>query len=301
MRLSLIDQQKALDYIIEQGRSLEKAWAQKFQTGFWEEEVIRALVGFHNVDGGFGNGLEADIRLPASSPIATTIGLQHLERLDHLQSAQEMIQKAISYLESSFDKINERWYAVPRAVNDYPHAFWWKVYDNGLSWIDHHWGNPSAEIIGYLHKYKHYVKDLPVDSLTDKALHHLKALTSFESEHEVYCYVRFFRMHPDLLTPPVKRQMKKAVNQLVHTKPSDWKNYVPMPLKFVPSPDSPNYGMLHRNLDYFVHQLTHDHFIEPSWEWNDYLEDWEQAKREWSAVLTLEALEYLELFDRLER
>jgi hypothetical protein len=136
-------------------------------------------------------------------------------------------------------------------VNHYPHAFWWTVQEDGMSWIDHHWGNLSAEIIGYLSHYKSKVKKLNVDKLLDQAINHLLQLKNFESEHEIYCYLRMFK------------------------------------LLFVHSPFSETFDIpseeININLDYFIEQLENDGKISLNWKWNDYFDVWGtcQSRMDW--------------------
>ncbi|MFD1019994.1 hypothetical protein [Thalassobacillus hwangdonensis] len=299
------DYHASLQFIIKEGRTLEKMKAKHLLHGEREEEIIRALASYQNEDGGFGHGLEPDFRLPASSPLATSVALQTLIHHDHLPSARIMIKEAIRYLERSFHADRSGWYAVPPEVNDYPHAFWWTVHENGMSWIDAHWGNPSAEIIGYLLRYKNMVTELPIDELERIALNHLMNLQTFESEHEIYCYLRFFRLHPELRSPTIDEQLERAVKQQIRYDQEAWKDYVPSPMKFIQHPGESLLGIpveeINKNLDFLADRLKESHCIEPTWEWNDYKEDWEKAKMEWSAILTLEAIDQLRSYERIQK
>ncbi|WP_079477871.1 hypothetical protein [Halobacillus salinus] len=258
--------QEARRFIQSHGRDLEAAVLTEDAHG-----IIQALAPYQNEDGGFGNGLESDIRLPHSSAIATSVALQHLKEIDTYDQADTMIQKAVVYLERTFDQQRQGWFAVPPEVNDYPHAFWWSVHENGQSWIDANWGNPSAELIGYLLRYRTYTESLPVDQLIDQAIGHFLSLEAFESEHELYCYRRLFTMHPELYSEPCRNQMKRAVEQVIVRNEEQWKNYVPFPLKFKPAPQSLDVGLtdqdVQQNLDYFVDALEKETHITPPWTW----------------------------------
>ncbi|MFC0525073.1 hypothetical protein ACFFGV_15945 [Pontibacillus salicampi] len=293
----------AMDFILEKGRPLEKSLFQyEFNNGS-AEEVLKALKSYQNEDGGFGNGLEADFRLKASSPMATSVALQHLVRLADHPQADEMITLAIQYLEYTFLEERQGWLAVPPEVNDYPHAFWWSVHDNGMSWIDENWGNPSAELIGYLHLFEDKVQVLQVPKLVDQAVQHLLELKTFESEHEMYCYLRLLAMVPAQRTEKVERQLTKAVQSLVKLDRENWEKYVPFPLKFIPTPEANHFGIpafkVEDNLDFFIDKLEEHGRITPPWEWTTDLDVWEQAKQEWSGTLTLGALISLRTFNRL--
>ncbi|MBA2175178.1 hypothetical protein H0266_09760 [Halobacillus locisalis] len=285
--------------IEKEARTLEVAHLNKD-----DQAIIDALKQYQNDDGGFGHGLESDIRLPHSSAIATSVALQHLAPLDRHKEVEEMIQRAITYLEQTFDHERQGWFAVPKEVNEYPHAFWWSVHENGKSWIDDNWGNPSAELIGYLLKYPSFTDQLDFHRLVDQSLQHFMALETFESEHELYCYQRFFTMHPSYYSDSLQTQMKKAVQQVVVTDEEEWSNYVPFPLKFKPSPGELEVGVkegdIDANLDYFVDVLENEKQVTPPWSWNRDEDVWPVAKQEWQGVLTLEVLTYLQNYERIE-
>ncbi|MFD2923495.1 hypothetical protein [Halobacillus naozhouensis] len=296
-RLSEPHYKRAADWILEHGRELEKARMKQLIQGGHEQDIVTALSAFQNEDGGFGNGLEADIRMPHSSPIATSVAMQLLVELEDNPQADQMIHTALGYLENQFGRKRQGWYAVPPEVNQYPHAFWWTVHDDGMSWIDHHWGNPSAEIIGYLLRYRNAVTHLNVDHLVKQCMDYFMNLTAFESEHEIYCYQRLFNLHPDLLTQEASDQLQRAVQSLVVYDQEKWQNYVAFPLKFAAVPRHSQLGIptskIEENLQFITEQLENDPFIEPPWEWNDYMDSWGHAKTEWRGVLTFEALQWL--------
>ncbi|MRG86069.1 hypothetical protein [Salinibacillus xinjiangensis] len=296
--------QGATNWILKNGRPLEQATIKHSFMDGTTESILNALEKYQNENGGFGHGLEADFRLPDSSSLATTVAMQHLIHFGQLEKADEMITKAIQYFEQSYNEKRGGWYAVPEAVNDYPHAFWWTVHEDGMSWIDHNWGNPSAEIIGYLVKYQTKVQQLDVKKLLDQAINHLLSLEKFESEHEIYCYIRLFHLCPEYETAKVKQQLERAATSLVQYESSKWKEYVPSPLKFVHTPGGNSYGIpleeVNKNLNYLVEQLETNGVLKPNWEWNDNLDVWEQAKEEWTGVLTLDTLETLRRFGRID-
>jgi hypothetical protein len=66
------------DFILRQGRLLERRLFATCFEGAPAAGVVDALRGFRNEDGGFGHGLEPDKRCPASLPIDVEIALQAL-------------------------------------------------------------------------------------------------------------------------------------------------------------------------------------------------------------------------------
>lgn len=267
-------------------------------------DIVQELKMYQNDDGGFGHGLEPDFWMKESSAMATSIGLSHLTLIDHDSDAKEMIKKAIAYLEATFDGDRFGWFAVSEKVNDYPHAPWW-TFDktHGQTMIDDNWGNPTAELIGYLIRYKRYVKTLNIHELIEYAITHYTNESKLESEHEVYCYIRLYHELDKKGRLKLYPRVQEAVAHLINPEMDQWTNYVPMPLNFI-EPDSEEtfeIGVqdLHLNLDYFIDKLDANGCIEPVWSWDDYMSEWIVSKEHWTGILTLQVLRKLKQFNRM--
>lgn len=297
--------EKCQKYIMEKGRALEQHLFINYFIEPCELDIINDLKKYQNTDGGFGNGLESDFTLPYSSPMATSIGLRYLSRYDNQEEAIIMIKKAIAYLENVYIPERKGWFAVPREVNDFPHALWWN-YDEEkeMTIIDTYWGNPSAELIGYLYKYREYVTNLDVDYLLEYAIDNINSREVFESQHEIYCYMDLYHNLPEELADRLENTLEKAIRQLANTHVEEWKDYVPKPLDFIDNPNK-TYGIdeeyINTNLDYYIDNIIKDNMIVPNWAWNDYEEQWEAAKVEWTALITFNALYILDKFNRIEK
>ncbi|MBZ9687412.1 hypothetical protein G9F72_013855 [Clostridium estertheticum] len=285
-------------------RPLEKSIFNYYFNNSSVDDILGSLEAFQNLDGGFGKGIEPDFKLIESSPMATSIGLRYLSKLDNSDKAQTMIAKAIEYLESTFDSNRNGWYSVPSNVNSYPHAPWWEFKnDINMTVIDYSWGNPTAELIGYLYKYKEYLNNLDIYSLKNYAISNLNKRTEFNSEHEIFCYIHMYNVLDEEFSSQIENTLKLAVSQLVNITQSEWINYVPTPLKFI-NIDSMNFFGIERkfidqNLDYLIDKLVKNGKILPAWQWDKYLEEWEIAKIEWMGILTLDALLSLRKFKRI--
>jgi hypothetical protein len=291
-------------YMNTEARPLEKSIFNYYFNGSSGDDILDSLETFQNLDGGFGQGIEPDFKLIHSSPMATSIGLRHLSMLDNSDRAQAIIAKAVEYLETTFDSDRNGWYSVPSSVNNYPHASWWEFRDDiNMTVIDYSWGNPTAELIGYLYKYKKYLNKLDVYSLVNYAITKLNKVTEFNSEHEIFCYIRMYNSIDEEFAKQIEKSLKLAASQLVNINQSDWTNYVPTPLKFIEKNSKNFFGVEHKsieyNLDYLVDRLEEKGKIFPTWCWDKYLEKWEIAKNEWIGILTLEALLSLLKFDRI--
>jgi len=303
-KLSKIIFEQLNRYMDTEARPLEKSIFNYYFNDSSGDNILDSLEAFQNTDGGFGKGIEPDFKLIKSSPMATTIGLRYLSKLDNSDRAQNMIAKAVEYLETTFDSNRNGWYSVPSNVNNYPHAPWWEFRnDINMTVIDYSWGNPTAELIGYVYKYKKYLNNLDIYSLRNYAITNLNKRTEFNSEHEIISYIHMYNALDEEFSSQIVDTLKLAVSKLVNINQSEWINYVPTPLKFI-NLDSKNFfgiecKYIDQNLDYVIERLEEDGKILPTWQWDKYLEEWEFAKSEWMGILTLEALLSLLKFSRI--
>jgi hypothetical protein len=300
-------QARAKAFIYEQGRPLEqRLYAYYFEKGT-AEDVLTELARFQNTDGGFGNGLEPDLRLPDSSVITTTVGLQVLRDLGALED-HPLVRGAMRYLLETYDPEIEAWPIIPPNVDDAPHAPWWAYSEN----LAEGWGgflaNPRAEIVGYLYDYAGLVPKELLEHLSDAALSHLASMPDRIEMHDLLCYLRLIetRTLPDKARDKILCKLTKAVNLVVDRDPSSWGSYGIKPLDVATSPDSPLAEMLadeiELNLDYAIDQQQPDGSWAPTWSWGDaYSKAWEEAKREWSGHLTVRTLKVLQNFGRLDK
>lgn len=292
------------EYMINETRPLERAVFNFYFNNSDGEDLLDALEGFQNIDGGFGHGIEPDFKLIESSPMGTSIGLRYLNLVDSNERAQKMIAMSIKYLENTFDNDRNGWYSVPCKVNDYPHAPWWEFkYDINMTVIDYSWGNPTAEIIGYLYKYRQYLNKIDIYSLLDYAVNSFNERTEFKSEHELFCYIRLYNILNDEYRNMLEKPIERAISELININESEWTNYVPAPLRFINFNSKNYFGIedeyINQNLDYIIDKFEENGKLLPTWQWGVYLEHWEISKKEWIGILTFEGLLSLLKFDRL--
>jgi hypothetical protein len=297
---------EASESIKKYARPLErKIYEKNFLDGS-SKEVLDELKKYRNKDGGFGHGIESDFRLPYSSPMATSVGVRLLSEIDELKETKDYIRLAVNYLETAFNKERNGWFAVSKEVNDFPHTPWWHYNEEErMTVIDKSWGNPSAEIIAYLYKYRKYVKNLDIDSLVEFAIKYLEDKEEFNSEHEIYCYLKLYEVLPEEQQKRLEKRITAAVSQVIQYNDEKWKEYVPTPLDFVNSPDKCRYGVkesgIENNLDFLIKQLDKHGKIIPSWGESFYKEGFKPAYNEWMAVLTLNALIVLHKYGRIDK
>lgn len=295
---------KASESIMKYGRPLEKTLFERYFRGGSAENILIELKKFHNKDGGFGHGIESDFRLPYSSPMATSVGIRLSSQIDEIIEAKEMIKAAIRYLEIAFDRERNGWFAVSEEINKFPHAPWWH-YDKekGMTIIDRNWGNPTAEILAYIYKYREYVKKLDVNRLVEYAVHYIENKEKFDSENELFCYIKLYEVLPKELQKRLEKRIAFAIEQVIIYDEKKWHEYIPRPVDFVKGLDSNRFGILeskiYDNLEFIIRQLELDGKINPPWGKSFYNEDLKDAYDEWIGVLTFKDLTILDIFKKI--
>jgi len=297
---------KARAFIHELARPLEKAtFAREFEDGS-VDAIFEALASFQNADGGFGRALEPDFRLPDSSVLATTVGLQVLREYD-AGVDHPLVQGAMRYLMSTYDAENEVWPIIPPTADSAPHAPWWGYSDD----IADSWGgflaNPRAEIVGYLRDYAELVPDDLRNLLTEAMLVHIERHADGIQMFDLHCYVRLLetkRLQSTVRTSLMDK-LGPVVDRLVATDAAAWEEYVLAPLEIVDRPESPFADQLAdavaENLDFAISRQAENGAWEPKWSWGDsFPEVWAQAKLDWSGVITVRMLKIINRFGRLE-
>lgn len=293
-------------FLKENARELEKYLFEYYFYGGSSSNIIAELKKYQNDDGGFGHGLEADIRQPLSSPIVTSVGVRLLSEFDDEKEAKETIKSAIVYFESTFNEQRKGWFALTNEVNNYPHAPWWH-YDEeeGMTIIDKNWGNPSAEILAYLYKYRQFASKLDIDYLVEFAVQYIENKEQFASEHELFCYLKLFEVLPEELKNRLSKRIAIGISQVIEYDKGKWHEYVPKPLDFVPSPEKYMFGVeeakIAENLDFYIELLESKGLIIPPWGDIFYQGDFQPAYNEWKGVLTLKVLKSLDDYGRIAK
>jgi len=300
--LSLNEIQKAKTYIFKNCREMEKARYNYLFDNSTKDGILFELLKYQNEDGGFGNGLEPDFLLPLSSPLATSIAFQVFEEIGYPEN--HSIEKAVQYLEKTFVEERKGWFAVPKEVNNYPHAVWWNWdIKTKQTVIDQSWGNPTAELLGYLYRYRKFLKKLKIDPLVDKAITYFNGKNEYKSEHEVYCFMRLYKNLDDDKASKLKQKLCEATNKLVTYDLEKWGSYTPQPIHFS---DSPNFFLsetvkdgINSNLDFLIRSQNEQGVWSPNWIWHQYESEWPSSKKNWEGILTIRNLKILKNFNRI--
>lgn len=292
----------------EYARELERYLFEYYFEEGSSENVVEELKSFQNDDGGFGKAIESDFRQPNSSPMSTSIGIGILSEIEETKESKAIIKSAIEYLESTFNENRNGWYALTKEVNNHPHAPWWHFNEvEGMTAIDKNWGNPSAEILAYLYRYREYLNKIDINYLIEYAVQYIDNKTKFESENELFCYIGLFEVLPNELKDKLTNKIADGISQVIEYDQTKWSEYLPLPLDFVPSPEKARFGVndhkIDENLDYYIKLLesSNGKLINPPWGDSFYQYDLKPAYNEWMGVLTLKILMVLDNYNRIER
>jgi len=293
---------RAARFLREQARPLEAALYRHGFEGASGEPAREALAAFQNADGGFGRGLEPDLRTPSSSALATARALLLLADLqvagDHPQ-----VRAACGYLERTRDVERWTWRIVPEDAGAHPHAPWWG--DAGLEErFGHFLVNPRAAVVAGLLHFEDAAEESWLGEVAEDAV---RAVETRELDmHELEASLALLEA-PGLAVGSrarVRAACEEAATRLVETDPEAWWGYALQPVRVAPRPDSPLHHLfadvVHANLDVLIERQGEDGAWSPPWRWDAFPEAWAEARREWQGVLTLEALESLRAYGRIE-
>ena len=304
-RLTQAAFQRAKTFVLENGRDLDRALlAYHFADGT-ADAVLAALAAYQNEDGGFGHGLEPDLRTPASSVIATTVAFQSCRSLGVL-GEHPLVQRGVAYLLETYDATRQVWPIIPPEVEDAPHAPWWD-YASSEAGFGGFLVNPRVEIVGYLHDYSAAVPANLLGALTTAVFEHLDSLPDEVEMHDLICFVSLAETEalPQELKDRIWSKLGVAAEHSVAREPEQLTGYVLKPLYVVSSPEAPLAEQcaaeVAMNLDFEIEQQGADGAWSPNFSWGDqHPEAWEIAKREWQARITLKNLRVIRDFNRIE-
>jgi hypothetical protein len=302
--------ERARRFLDTTARPIDRALFERRFQGAPAERVLAALAPYQNDDGGFGHGLEPDLRTPASSALATGIGLRLLDEMG-CDGNHPMVRRAVRYLVETYDGSSNVWRVIPGNANEHPHAPWW--HDDGTSLartFDGYRIIPRAEIVGLLHRYSALVSPSWLNDTTEHAVAYVESVARLGTgggDDLLYAIMLAETQElPERFKARLIARIRRVIPEVVVRDPDKWNSYCIMPLKIAPSPQSLAAALLEDvlpiNLDYLIERQAADGAWEPTWSWGElYPEAWKEAKREWRGSLTLDALTTLRAYDRIDR
>jgi hypothetical protein len=194
------------EFIFKNGRLIERRLFSFFFENGNKDDVIKALLVYQNLDGGFGNGIEPDILCPDSSAIGAETAMFYLDLLDHVDN--EITDQLYNWI---IKGQNEEGYInhPPKNMYDYPFQKWWNGPDTlrifSLSGFLKKWGLGDSVFFGkvknlytnsslpmefeiYDYPYFIYLKYVGEDKEEKKMLQHIidQFPSIFEKNQEHY-------------------------------------------------------------------------------------------------------------------
>ena len=188
--------------------------------------VLTSLEAYRNSDGGFGNGLEPDKRVPDSQPIDQEFALHILHQIG---AAPEAAGGVNDFLETVTTEEGGVPFSLPGA-SAFPHAPWWKSEPNPPARI-----NPTASLVGLLHAL--HCEHPWRQRAEDYAWQNIEATDTTEV-HDLMAILVFLEHHPD------RERAMRAFERLAPTIVAQTaldpaaEGYVKKPLEWAPTPDS---------------------------------------------------------------
>jgi len=296
--------ERARRFVAAHGRALEAARLRLHFDGAPATVALAELARYQNADGGFGQALEPDLRIGASSALGTSIAFQVLREIG-APSAPEMTSPAIAYLLRTCDRAPLSWRLVPEVYTEVPQAPWWNQagVERGMRRFEL---NPSAELQGYLCEHGQLVPPELLAALGERVLTELAGRQRIIM-HDFLCCQRLLATAglEDGLRASLLGELLRLLPTAVSVEPAQWAGYSLRPLQVADRPDSPFYAPLRQavatNLDYEIATQQEDGSWALTWSWAaQYPDAWPQAAREWAGMVIVEKLLSLHAFGRIE-
>jgi len=294
--LSRPSYQRACDWLRAHARPLERArFAREFE-GAPSAPALEALAAFRNADGGFGRALEPDLRMDASSALATATALDVLRELG-CDDTEPLVRDALAWVVARFDPEVPGWRYVPSDVDSFAGAPWWAWALHGPGGPWDHLVNPGGRFLSHLSHWRGLAPRPLVESLGRAFEKHVTALTAEVGGDSLHYAA-------EVDDPATRARLRELAVACVIRDPAAWASYCAKPLKLAPLPDSPLAACLVSetalNLDWEIDRQQADGSWLPNWDWQGaHPEAWPRARREWQGEITLRTLRSLRAYGRI--
>lgn len=218
--------------------------------------------------------------------------------------SDDVVRRGVSYFVSTYDAERKGWTTVSNEVNDAPHAPCWQYNEDGTALDQTGWGNPSAEIVGYLHKYSGLVPAGLLSEVTEQAQNNVEALPGAIDTYSMFCFLRMLDTIPETTKSPLLGNLKTSA-RLGLDSDHNWPGTGAELLWYAPSPDS---YLAETMAAEIVSQLDEEIAKQADygawflyWTWGgQYEEAWAPTEREWKGYLTVQTLKVLRAYVRIE-
>ncbi|MFW9820898.1 MAG: hypothetical protein ACFFE5_14920 [Candidatus Thorarchaeota archaeon] len=186
---------KIKEFIFRNGRLLERKLFSYFFENGSINEVIKALVPYQNLDGGFGNGIEPDLLCPDSTAIGAETAMYIFDLLEDIDN--DIIEQLFNWI---IKEQNEEGYInhPPKNIYNYPFQKWWDGPDKlrilAISGLLQKWGYKDANLF--------------------KKVKHFYSSSSLPKEFSFYEYPYFIYLKYLGESTNEKETFKQIINQL---------------------------------------------------------------------------------------
>ena len=210
-----------------------------------------------------------------------------------------MVKKGIDYLVKNYQPRFKGWIFFPPEVDTVPRAIWWNYEENEKNIYT---ANPSAEIVGYLARYRELVPEKIFLEASKAAIEFLDNNIDNLSMHEIFCYQR---MADAYMKKDIYEKLKPRMRKVIDFNINNWTGYATRPLSFISSPEEELMDIisseeLNINLDYIIKEQLEEGAWPATWSWGRYEEEWKHAEAEWRGHITVNNLCILKNFNRIE-
>ena len=281
------------DFILRQGRLLERRlFATRFE-GAPGAGVVDVLRGYRNDDGGFGHGLEPDIRCPASLPIDVEVALHAMATAG--TTDEQLVSGACDYLAKVAAEADSGG-AVPPAfpvIEGYPRAAHWTewTYEPGL--------NPTAGLVGVLRRLG--AEHAWIDEATAWCWSQLEDAELPDEAHALSEILAFLEHVPERARAEAvaSRVRDRLASAPLFKLDPEAEGYGLSPLSFAPAADSRwralfSDEIISAHLDHLARQQEPDGGWPITWDPPS-----DASRLEWRGVVTLGALRTLTSYGRI--
>lgn len=182
-------------------------WDYLFNSGS-EENIVVEMLKFQNKDGGFGNGLEADILLPLSAAIPSAEAIFTAYDFE-LDCTADWFKKLLNYFESTLQITPSFWECAPKEFENYPHAPWWNYQpDTKFS------PNPCAVIASAMIMYGTQKQKEIGNNVAIKCVEFLNR-DDFCGDHDCFNLQRLFQTLQYINSPLINKASINSMNRRI--------------------------------------------------------------------------------------
>jgi hypothetical protein len=294
---------RARGMIVAWGRPLDQA---RFDCRFAYgpcRNVYLALAEYQNPDGGFGNGLEPDLRTEASSAIATLTALR-IARDYAIPPDQPVIGRATDWLVAHYDDTRDVWPIVPPAVDGAPHAPWW-TYATTEDAFGSFLVTPTIAIAAHLRVFSRTVPPAFLARL-DEVVHARLDETGVDmTMFDIQSWLDLAAVAEPPLRDRIVDALRAAVPRVVQTDPAAWATYGLTPIDVAPTASSPLAsalppGVIDAYLDHLVDTQHLDGSWPLTWSWGQLdPQTWRDVEQDWKGSRAVDILAALTEWGRI--